>query len=188
MDFLDNVYPEVDRGMLCGVLFLDLRKAFDTVDHEILLKKLGNYGIRNSCKIWIKSYLTNRHQVTKIKNAVSTTLPVSVGVPQGSILGPLLFTVYINDLPLHLIECKTNLYADDTALSISANTPDEAVVKLNAKLKIGLSATGYRSITKRQYICSLEPDPKHLQCPTYRYFVIINQLKGYLPLSTWELN
>ena len=82
IDFLANVFGQVDSGRVCGVLFLDLRKAFDTVNHAILVQKLEAYGLRHSATKWIKSYLSDRIQVTKLGQAISDPRPVVCGVPQ----------------------------------------------------------------------------------------------------------
>ena len=89
----------MDKGLVNGVFFIDLKKAFDTVDHVILLQKLKSLGLSNNNFEWLHSYLSSRYQKTVIGHASSTSQKVSVGVPQGSILGPLLFAIYINDLP-----------------------------------------------------------------------------------------
>ena len=136
LDFLDNVYQEVDQGRVCVVLFLDLRKAFDTVNHNILTEKLIQYGLEESSANWLKSYISGRKQITKISNVKSESKEITWGVPQGSILGPLLFTVYINDLPIHLVNSKCNLYADDTAITVSGRSVDHVSHLLNTELRI----------------------------------------------------
>lgn len=106
----------------------DLSKAFDCIDHTILLKKLKKYGVDGVVYLTIKDYLTNRHQVVSVKGAISQEVHVERGVPQGSVLGPLLFIIYINDL-----SCigNTLLYADDTTLITSGGRLDSLVIDAN---------------------------------------------------------
>ena len=98
------------------VYFVDLQKAFDTVNHEILLEKLDHYGIRGVTKQWFKSYLTDRKQFVSINGFNSDVKTLRHGVPQGSVLGPLLFLLYINDLHLAIKHSKVYHFADDTNL------------------------------------------------------------------------
>jgi len=119
------------------VIFCDLKKAFDTYNHEILFKKLTNLGITGTSLLWFKNYLLNRKQFVSIENFNSTLLSILIGVPQGSILGPLLFLIYINDLPLHS-NLLSYLFADDTALSNSASNLDELFATANTEFhKLG---------------------------------------------------
>ena len=99
-------------------MFLDLQKAFDSVDHWILLEKMKHYGFRGKANGWIKSYLTERKQFVQIKKSESNIKLISSGVPQGSVLGPLLFLIYINDFKNCLKYSRSYIFADDNALNI----------------------------------------------------------------------
>ena len=113
---LDLVNGEIDQGRCCGMVFLDLKKAFDTVNHRCLLQKLEAYGVNANELKWFEAYLYQRTQVTCVNGQLSDPEGVTCGVPQGSILGPLLFILYVNDLPNVAERCTIALYGDDTAL------------------------------------------------------------------------
>ena len=115
----------MDSDLINGVLFLDLKKAFDTVDHEILLQKLYLYGIKGTSYAWFKSYIQNRKQICSMNGKKSHPIEIRCGVPQGSNLGPILFLLCINDLPKCLQTTQANLFADDTNLSCAGSDPNE---------------------------------------------------------------
>ena len=112
----DDWYNGLDLGKLVGLVFIDLKKAFDTVDHDILCKKLELYGVQQRELSWFRSYLSNRKQFCRVNGVDSDVGEIEVGVPQGSCLGPLLFLIYINDLPQTVQGSSVTMYADDTSL------------------------------------------------------------------------
>ena len=132
--FADEVLGDMERGKMCGAVFLDLSKAFDTVDHKILLSKLESIGVSPDALRWFKSYLSNRAQRTSCGNELSDALPITCGVPQGSILGPLLFIIYVNDLPSVPKHCNISLYADDTVLYCFSSSISDLRESLNMDL------------------------------------------------------
>lgn len=114
----------MDNGLLNGVIVLDLKKAFDRVDHQILIRKLSMYGLHGLTLEWLKSYLKNRRQICKVNHVMSKQHVIRCGVPQGSNLSPLI-SFYINDLPKCLEETKVSMFGDDTNLSTIGKTVKE---------------------------------------------------------------
>jgi hypothetical protein len=136
IEAVDNIYQYLDNKEITVGLYLDLQKAFDTVNHQILLHKMYNYGIRGIVLDWYRNYLTNRKQYTVVNNTTSELMCIKCGVPQGSVLGPLLFLIYISDIHKAIPDEQIKLYADDTNLFIHG--PDEKLViqKTNSSLKL----------------------------------------------------
>ena len=134
IDITDNWYLNIDDGLTNAILFIDLKKAFDTIDHEILLSKLELYGFKGVSLNLFRDYLSDRTQVTVINNVNSETSFISCGVPQGSILGPLLFLLYINDLPNCNLLSDVRMYADDTNLTFASKDPNELFSSLTHDL------------------------------------------------------
>ena len=132
---LDKIAHSIDQRLHTIAIFLDFSKAFDTINHDILLYKLSHYGVRGKALEWFKNYLSNRKQFVDLNNHKSSLLSINCGVPQGSILGPLLFIIYINDF------CKSSnilsyiLFADDSNLFFSHSKPDVLLSTINKELK-----------------------------------------------------
>ena len=155
----NNWSINIDNGLLNGVLFIDLKKAFDTIDHEIILRKLANYGVDQSAVRLFASYLGNRSQKCSVNGALSSARKLTCGVPQGSILGPLLFLVYINDLPNCLDISCAKMFAADTNITVSGCTFAELEEATNSelyswlkanKLSLNIAKTEFMVISTRQ--------------------------------------
>ena len=123
LELIDRTITQMDKDELPINIYLDLSKAFDTIDHSILINKLEYYGIKGSHLRLLHSYLSNRKQYTEINNTKSNILSITTGVPRGSIIGPLLFIIYSNDLA-QASDMFNNfsMYADDTTLTSTIST------------------------------------------------------------------
>ena len=173
-----------DKKHTCAV-FLDLAKAFDSVDHTILIKKLEKIGIRGTALSLLKSYLTGRLHYVKTNNAKSEMKVLNIGVPQGSVLGPLLFLIFINDLP-NATKFSVTLFADDTFLSLESNDISHLQSEANSELKkvhewlitnkltLNIIKSKFMLLTNRRNVCKdsfkLKLDDMDLErCSSYKY-------------------
>ena len=136
LHFSDKIYSSLNQKPSAKTLaiFIDLKKAFDTVDHTILLRKMEHYGVRNTSNVWFQNYLSEREQFVSINGIESETEKIVCGVPQGSVLGPLLFLIYINDLP-NSTDFFTLLFADDTTFQLSGVNLDILFQLANSELE-----------------------------------------------------
>ena len=134
--FRMNIYININEGRTVGVLFLDLKKVFDTVNHAILVSKLSQLGISDDVLLWVESYLYGCLQTTYVNGHYSSVGSIDCWVSQGSILGLLFFILYVNSLPDSLVESRVYLYADDTAIAVSGNSTHRIIETLSSELQI----------------------------------------------------
>jgi hypothetical protein len=173
--FMESTYSLINSGKLCSALFIDITKAFDTVDHKILLKKLWNAGVRGLPYQWFSSYLIGRNQCVRIGDSVSNFGVLNCGVPQGSVLGPILFLIYINDLCNGTFNGQLVAFADDTAFIYG----NENIQELHNKMSIDL------------YLLRLWFDSNYMVLSEKTKFMIFSlrdKLSFQLPLKYHEID
>ena len=171
----DDWYNGLDTGNLAGMVFVDLKKAFDTVDHQILCRKLESYGVLYRELAWFGSYLSNRVQYCRVNGVDSQIENIDIGVPQGSCLGSLLFLVYIIDLPRAVKNSTISMYADDTSLCFKSkdlSRLNEALNEdlscldawlINNKLSLNVAKTQSMLVSTKVKRETLDRSSQHLQ-------------------------
>ncbi|CAB3981599.1 Hypothetical predicted protein [Paramuricea clavata] len=149
IEALDYIGSVLDKGGQIDTIYLDMSKAFDKVDHGLLITKLRGMGISGSFLQWLTNYLTDRQQRVTVLGETSDTIPVTSGVPQGSLLGPVLFLLFVNDLPETVISSKTSMYADDTKVFKAIKVPEDALA-LQADLTSGYDVDRNTKIRRQE--------------------------------------
>ena len=135
LDIINDIQTNMNQRLLSCGIFIDLKKAFDTVDHEILLNKLNHYGFRGIINDWFSSYLKNRTQTTQVGQHISDKVIITCGVPQGSVLGPLLFLLYVNDIHKCSKKLRFYLFADDTNILYADKNVKALETTINVELQ-----------------------------------------------------
>ena len=198
-DLTDNLFTGINKGMVSLGAFIDLRKAFDTVDHAILLNKLKCYGISGNNLNWCADYLSNRMQRTLANGVLSPECKISCGVPQGSVIGPLFFILYVNDIQFAVRGSNTQLYADDTVIYVTGADKNVAAHKLQpalnqfsmwckankltlnvAKTKLAVFGTRFKVKKARDVVVRIGDTPLQV-VPSYKYL-------GFVLDSTLSFN
>ena len=181
----DTFTRYLDEGKYCIMIFVDLTKAFDTVDHEILLHKLQHYGIRGHANTFFRSYLTNRLQYTVLNESASSTGKIECGVPQGSVLRPFFFALYINDIHHAVGSEYLRLFADDAVLFMSHQDLTALIANMISKFEdpfewcISNKLTIYAEKTIFALFHTLnKPIPRHLN-EIKTEFITIMRVKSF---------
>jgi hypothetical protein len=188
---LNDILTAIDKKHYCAAVFIDLAKAFDSVNHHILIGRLNSLGFSNDCLAWFTNYFSDRVQCVKSEGLLSGPLAVSMGVPQGSILGPTLFSVYINEVALAAGESLIHLYADDTILYTSGPSLDTVLTTLQASFNaIQLSFRGLQlllntSKTKCMLFNRSLPAPTRLSNITTLDGSDLEYVDNYKYLGVW---
>ena len=178
-----------DNYALC--LFIDLTKAFDTVDHEILLYKMNNYGIRGHANRFFRSYLTSRKQFTSINGIQSTLRDVQCGVPQGSVLGPIMFLIYINDLHTVIGTEHTRLFADDASIISCNKNLTDLIDACKEKYNIDIDGIFIQRVTYTKYLGVVTDEKlnwhEHVNYVCWsliKFFGIFSKIKHFMNKNT----
>ena len=145
---VDQLLFDLDKNRASGLVFIDYKKAFDLIDHGLLLEKLKAYGVRDYEMELLRSYLSGRTQYVHINGCHSSPRTVSAGVPQGSILGPILFLLFINNLPSAAQHSTVDIYADDTTLSLSSDVTN-GITAMSSALQQDLDDVSRRSAANK---------------------------------------
>uniref|UniRef100_A0A8K9X5I7 Reverse transcriptase domain-containing protein n=1 Tax=Oncorhynchus mykiss TaxID=8022 RepID=A0A8K9X5I7_ONCMY len=188
---LKDILTAIDKKHYCAAVFIDLAKAFDSVNHNILIGRLDSLGFSNDCLAWFTNYFSDRVQCVKSEGLLSGPLAVSMGVPHGSILGPTLFSVYINEVALAAGESLIHLYADDTILYTSGHSLDTVLTTLQASFNaIQLSSRGLQlllntSKTKCMLFNRSLPAPARLSNITTLDGSDLEYVDNYKYLGVW---